>query len=85
MVPKDPEAVSSAHAGPRGLFDIPIRGPRVPTFAELKGKPGKPKSDQGPACLLTGPQLLKTLRKAEKGRERWRERFKEALDSNQQQ
>ena len=52
MVPKNPEAVSSAHAGPRGLFDILLRGPRVPTFVELKGKPGKPKSDQGPAYLL---------------------------------
>ena len=52
MVPKNPEAVFSAHAGPRGLFDILIRGPRVPTFAELKGKPGKPKSDEGPAYLL---------------------------------
>lgn len=67
MVPKNPKAVSSAHAGPRSLSDIPIRGPRVPTFAELKGKPGKPKSDQGPACLLTGPQLLKTLAKERKG------------------
>lgn len=36
MVPKNPEAISSAHGGPRGLFDILIRGPRVPTPLSLK-------------------------------------------------